>query len=1173
MTDISQSYNIDTTQAIAALAALDKSINRLNRSIGNLDGTTKSVQSLTVSWQTLGRVVATQAIVRGVTQVTQAFREAADTASQFQIAVARIQGIADVDNVGGLVTSLEQIAVSAGRNINEVGRAALDAFQNDLGTTAETTELLTKTVRDLAVATESDFGDAVNTISPLIKAYNLDAEAAAKSSAILFQTVDSGVVQLDQLEGKLGTVAKLAADLEVPVEELFAAIATGTLAGNDTSTSLTQLRNVLIKLIKPTEEMRVAFNKLGVQTFKELQATGLNLRESIQAIFDALDQDPERFAKAFNTIRATLGATNIRLQEGSNNAAVFDRILKDMEGSVDGLANALDLIEATDAFKDQQNAARYAVILNELGNSILQVKVFFGDLALAFINDTPKITTVLLGATGAATAFGLAMAGVPFAALAIVPAAAAATSAFATLWAIDGIEAYRDSLGKIRNDLNAIGGAAAALEVVRADEVQKAKDLDASLNDVGRAINVVVANSDRAVSDLTARLRDETQSLGDFALQATESFADGRVRLISDIENTINQFDRTIARNLTDVNEARRELEDFDFQRGLKGLSETQRLLALQQRAYDKIREARQAAANVSLSDESRQEAEAANRVADAAVRSFSASAERLGNQRAILVATSLERGVLETNLQIVNRQKQALEGTNVNELRKGLVSVTNLNAEQLKQVEEIRKLYSTTDADGAQKSVTALSSDIKEARERTKELASSFEDLLGKDIIETLGFADSVERANQALLDGLSEVDIDLTGSIDRFQAELQSRTFRVNVELQALIGDSVSGSPELQAALDRGVAAGGGDLLETTKGIREEFQAIIKDQGALQAAVRESQSEARLALATIVQAGKQLDEQSAFDIFQRFTQGSADFDFIRPFVDDFKDLSVQITQLDQQGLVNIRSEVGALAAEIRDSFKEGDFGEERFQQLQSGYVAALDLIDARLKGLGAQELLSDPLVEGAQRALEAAQQLEQTDITPTVNEDTVRRLRDFLERAGANASTTSTNVRDIGTSASNSNSSVNSLSSTTGGLSGRANAAAQAFRNMEQAARAAAAAAASASNSSPGGQFARNGGQITYRAGGGGTRGQDTVPAMLSPGEFVVNAQQSKNFFSQLQAINAGAGSGGTGGGSTTINIGDVNVTTPSGVPNDVARDVGQSIKRELRRRTFKL
>lgn len=1170
MTDISQSYNIDTTQAIAALAALDKSINRLNRSLGNLDGTTKSVQSLTVSWQTLGRVVATQAIVRGVTQVTQAFREAAQTASEFQISVARIQGIADVDNVDGLVTSLEQIGVSAGRNINEVGRAALDAFQNDLGTTAETTVLLAKTVRDLAVATESDFGAAVNTISPLIKAYNLDAEAAAKSSAILFQTVDSGVVVLEQLDGKLGTVAKLAADLEVPVEELFAAIATGTLAGNDTSTSLTQLRNVLIKLIKPTEEMRVAFNELGVETFKELQATGLNLRESIQAIFDALGQDPERFAKAFNTIRATLGATNIRLEEGANNAAVFDRILKDMEGSVDGLANALDLIESTDSFKDQQNAARYSVILNELGNSLLQTKVLFGDLALTVFNDATKITSTLSLLAGSATAFGLAMAGVPLAGAAVIPFAVAATSALATLWVLDGIEAYRDSLGELRNDLNAIGGATAALEFVRDDEIQKAKDLQASLNDVSRAINVVVGNNDRAVSNLTARLRDETQNLGDFALQAAESFADGRVRLISEVGDVINQFDRTIARNLTDVNEARQELEDFDFQRGLKGLSETQRLLALQQRAYDKIREARQAAANVKLSDKSREEAEVANEAADAAVRAFSASADRLGNQQAILVATSLERGVLETNLEIAQRQKQALEETNVNQLRKGLVEITKLNAEQQNQIEEIRQLYSLTTADGAEKSVTRLKDDVIEARRRTEDLTRSFEDFAGKDIVERLGLTDSIEQANRALVDGLSQLDVDFTESIDKFEAELESRTFRVNVELQALIGDSVSGSPELQAALDRGVDAGGGDLLETTKGIREEFQAIIKDQGALQAAVRESQSEARLALATIVQAGKQLDEQSFFDIFKRFNKGSADFDFIRPFVDDFKDLSVRITQLDQQGLVNIRSEVGLLASEIRDSFKEGDFGEERFQQLQSGYVAALDLIDARLKGLGAQELLSDPLVEGAQKALDAAQQLEQTDITPTVDEDTVRRLRDFLKRAGENASTTSTNVRDIRTSASNSTTAVDSLSSTTGGLSGRANAAAQAFRNMEQAARAAAVAASSASNS---GQFARNGGQITYRAGGGGTRGQDTVPAMLSPGEFVVNAQQSKNFFSQLQAINAGAGSGGTGGGSTTINIGDVNVTTPSGVPNDVARDVGQSIKRELRRRTFKL
>jgi len=52
----------------------------------------------------------------------------------------------------------------------------------------------------------------------------------------------------------------------------------------------------------------------------------------------------------------------------------------------------------------------------------------------------------------------------------------------------------------------------------------------------------------------------------------------------------------------------------------------------------------------------------------------------------------------------------------------------------------------------------------------------------------------------------------------------------------------------------------------------------------------------------------------------------------------------------------------------------------------------------------------------------------------------------------------------------------------------------------------------------------YAQNGTLVNFEP-----RGTDTVPAMLTPGEFVVNARATKNNLSLLEAINAGAYSGG--------------------------------------------
>jgi hypothetical protein len=94
------------------------------------------------------------------------------------------------------------------------------------------------------------------------------------------------------------------------------------------------------------------------------------------------------------------------------------------------------------------------------------------------------------------------------------------------------------------------------------------------------------------------------------------------------------------------------------------------------------------------------------------------------------------------------------------------------------------------------------------------------------------------------------------------------------------------------------------------------------------------------------------------------------------------------------------------------------------------------------------------------------------------------------------------------------------------------------------------------------------------SYFASGGFSRGLDTIPAMLSPGETVINADSSRRFFSQLQAINAGRTPvfRSEGGGTT---IGDItnNITVQGGATaKQTAREIAGELQRELRRGTIK-
>lgn len=94
-------------------------------------------------------------------------------------------------------------------------------------------------------------------------------------------------------------------------------------------------------------------------------------------------------------------------------------------------------------------------------------------------------------------------------------------------------------------------------------------------------------------------------------------------------------------------------------------------------------------------------------------------------------------------------------------------------------------------------------------------------------------------------------------------------------------------------------------------------------------------------------------------------------------------------------------------------------------------------------------------------------------------------------------------------------------------------------------------------------------------FFASGGQARGVDTVPAMLTPGEMVINAKSTQRFRSQLQAMNAGKNPVfRQDGGSVTdnsTNIGDVSINVAGGrSPIETAREVARVLKREGKRGT---
>ena len=89
-----------------------------------------------------------------------------------------------------------------------------------------------------------------------------------------------------------------------------------------------------------------------------------------------------------------------------------------------------------------------------------------------------------------------------------------------------------------------------------------------------------------------------------------------------------------------------------------------------------------------------------------------------------------------------------------------------------------------------------------------------------------------------------------------------------------------------------------------------------------------------------------------------------------------------------------------------------------------------------------------------------------------------------------------------------------------------------------------------------------------------GGGAVGTDVIPAMLSPGEVVINAGSARRFASQLTAMNAGVQPVFRSEGGSVTNIGDINVRIEGKEAARLTpRGFWQQVQREARRGTVRV
>lgn len=297
----------------------------------------KNIHLVSVSWRSYIRYFLTRTAYRAFMSLITSIRTGMQAAFDLQQRIAEIRTITQdsAKGVANWTQELRQLSDAFPQTTLDIAEGAYQALSNQVARAGEVTMFLREALR-LSITTMSTTAEAVNTVSSVLKSYNMDATMAGEVSAQLFRIVELGRLRLADIANEMGNVTVVAAQLGISFEEVGASLTTLTRQGVTPATAMTLLRNVLMKLIGPTGNMKDLFKEWGVNSAEAAVET-FGFFGVLQKLSVATKGDLTEINELFSRIRATTGFAGLT---GGENLKQYEQDLASITASVDAYNEA-----------------------------------------------------------------------------------------------------------------------------------------------------------------------------------------------------------------------------------------------------------------------------------------------------------------------------------------------------------------------------------------------------------------------------------------------------------------------------------------------------------------------------------------------------------------------------------------------------------------------------------------------------------------------------------------------------------------------------------------------------------------------------------------------------------------------------------------------------------------
>lgn len=255
----------------------------------------------------------------------------------------------NIKRVEELKRNVQDMAMATGKGTGDIAEGLYEVV-SAFGDASDTAKKLDINVRAGAAGMATTI-DAMKLTSAVTKGYgNTTAEAVQKAADLAFMTVKLGQTTFPELGYAIKGVIPLAAQLKLKQEELFTTFATLTgVTGNATEVS-TQFSGILRSMIKPTDDMKKAIQKVALQIGLEKDATAesiiqkIGFKKTLEGLVSATDGTTRGIAKLFVRVEGLTGLLpltsslsetyNKKLKEITDSSGALDEAFKEISEGI-----------------------------------------------------------------------------------------------------------------------------------------------------------------------------------------------------------------------------------------------------------------------------------------------------------------------------------------------------------------------------------------------------------------------------------------------------------------------------------------------------------------------------------------------------------------------------------------------------------------------------------------------------------------------------------------------------------------------------------------------------------------------------------------------------------------------------------------------------------------------